>query len=106
VGLFDLIISNPPYIADEEAETLAPEVLDHEPHRALFAGADPLRYYRALAAHAKKRLVAGGSLVVETHADHADAVCDLLRRMDFFGIQSENDLAGLPRIVIARRPAS
>jgi len=104
-GPFDLIVSNPPYLADEEAGTLAPEVLGYEPHRALFAGEDPLLYYRALAVHAQKGLADGGALVVETHADHAGAVCEVLRRMDFFGIQSENDFAGLPRIVIAHGPA-
>ena len=104
-GPFDLIISNPPYIADNEAETLEPEVRDYEPHLALFAGDDPLRYYRALADQAPVLLAPGGLLVFETHAYHADAVCNLLVEAGFLGVHLKRDLAGHPRIVTARRAA-
>ena len=104
-GPFDLVISNPPYIADDEAETLDPEVRDYEPHLALFAGDDPLRYYRAIAEQAPALLASGGLLVFETHAYHADAVCDLLIEAGFLDVHPKRDLAGQPRIVTARRAA-
>lgn len=102
-GPYDCVVSNPPYIADEEADTLDRDVRAYEPHLALFAGTDPLRFYRVIAGHAPALLAPGGLLVFETHAFYADAVCNMLQEMDFIEIQSQNDLAGLPRIVTARR---
>ncbi len=101
---FDLIISNPPYIADDEADGLAPEVRHYEPHQALFAGHDPLRFYRAIIGHARVMLAPGGVLVFETHAHHADAVCVLLTESGFIDVQLQHDLAGRPRIVTAHHP--
>ena len=101
---FDLIISNPPYIADEEVEELAPEVRHYEPHQALFAGADPLRFYRAILGHARVLLAPGGLLVFETHAHHADAVGLLLAESGFVDGHILRDLAGRPRIATARWP--
>lgn len=101
-GGLDLLISNPPYLADDEAPTLAPEVRDYEPPRALFAGADPLRFYRALVGPARALLRPGGFLVFETHHDHAEAVYELLRRHGFTNVQLQRDLAGLRRIVSGR----
>ena len=101
---FDLIISNPPYIAADEVDGLAPEVRDYEPHLALFVGNDPLRFYRALIDHAGAMLAPGGVLVFETHAHHADAVGDLVAEAGFTEIHGAKDLAGLPRIVTARHP--
>ncbi len=102
-GPFDLIISNPPYIAADEAADLDPEVHDHEPHLALFAGSDPLLFYRTIADHASSLLVAGGDIVFETHAYHADAVQQLLEESGFIEVEGRRDLAGRPRIVSARR---
>ncbi len=98
---FDLIISNPPYVADDEADGLAPEVRDYEPHQALFAGNDPLRFYRAIVNHTGIMLAPGGVLVFETHAHHADAVCALATESGFIDVQLQHDLAGRPRIVTA-----
>ena len=104
-GLFDLVISNPPYLADDEADELEPEVRDYEPSLALFAGDDPLRYYRGIAGHAPALLAPGGLLVFETHAYHADAVRLLLAEAGFLDVHLKRDLAGHPRIVTARRAA-
>ena len=104
-GSFDLVISNPPYIAEDEADGLEPEVCHYEPHLALFAGDDPLRYYHAIAGHAPVLLAPGGLLIFETHAYHADAVCALLSESGFLDAHLKRDLAGHPRIVTARRDA-
>ena len=103
---FDLIVSNPPYVADDEAEGLAPEVRDYEPHHALFAGSDPLRFYRAIVSHAEGLLTPCGLLVFETHAYHADAVGALVTGSGFVDVRLQHDLAGHPRIVTAHRPVN
>lgn len=101
---FYLLVSNPPYVGDDEAGTLAPEVRDYEPPQALFAGHDPLRFYRALVGHAGALLAPGGVLVFETHAYHADAVCALVTDSGCIDVRQQRDLAGHPRIVTAHRP--
>ncbi len=73
-GPFDLIVSNPPYIASADIATLAPEVRDFEPRRALDGGADGLDFYRAIAAAAPALLAPGGVLIVELGAGQAQAV--------------------------------
>jgi release factor glutamine methyltransferase len=97
---FDLVVSNPPYVPETERAGLAPEVRDHEPPEALFVpGADPLLFYRALAACAPDLLKPGGWLVVEAHTEHGGAVRELLARAGFGGAVLRRDLAGHPRIV-------
>ncbi|MEM1043287.1 MAG: peptide chain release factor N(5)-glutamine methyltransferase [Bacteroidota bacterium] len=95
---FDLLVSNPPYVPDAEAAMLEPEVRDFEPPAALFTGDDPLVHYRAIAGHAARVLKPGGLVVVETHADYADAVRDLLAESGFADAGVKDDLAGRPRI--------
>ncbi len=102
-GTFDVIVSNPPYVAESEEASLEPEVRDHEPHLALFSPGDVLLFYRALARHAASRLTPGGTLVLETHADHADATAALLTPDFFADVTIHNDTAGRPRIVRAVR---
>ena len=100
---FHLVVSNPPYVPEEERTTLEPEVREHEPSRALFVpGEDPLRFYRALAVHAADLLNPGGHLVVETHADHGSAVRDLFAEAGLAGATLRTDLSGRPRIVSTR----
>lgn len=103
-GSLDLLISNPPYVALDEAESLAPHVREHEPHLALFAGHDPLLFYRAIIRHAALLLVPDGLLIFETHADHAEAVLRLMQTAHFEQVALKKDLAGLPRIVQGQRP--
>ncbi len=102
-GTFDVIVSNPPYVAQEEADSLEPEVRDHEPHLALFAPGDVLLFYRALVRHARSLLRPGGTIVLETHAEHADATAALLSPDLFSSVTIQNDTAGRPRIVRAVR---
>ncbi len=103
-GDFELVVSNPPYLARAEMETLEPEVRDHEPHSALFAGEDSLVFYRQIGARlAPVLLCPEGSLVLETHAYRAKSVCSILRHAGFGAVYALPDLAGLPRIVCAGR---
>jgi len=105
-GPFDLIVSNPPYLALHEADELPPEVRDYEPPVALYAGEDPLRFYRALARHGHVLLKPGGRLACEVHAHHGTDVVALFEASGYDNVRLERDLAGNPRLVWARRPVS
>jgi len=98
-GPFDLIVSNPPYIAEGERETLMPEVRDYEPGLALFAGADGLDAYRAIVARAPVQLKADGWLLFEVGHTQADAVRELLSAAGFSETFIRDDYAGIPRVV-------
>ena len=104
--LFDLIVSNPPYVPERERPGMQREVRDHEPGTALFVpDADPLVFYRALAGHALRLLAPGGALVVETHTDHGRAVRDLFESAGLAHADLLQDLSARDRIVRARQPA-
>jgi len=100
LGQFDIIISNPPYIPLEDAKTLEPHVLNHEPHLALFAPEnDPLFFYRAIKHFAAKSLTKpGGRIYFETHYNLADAVADLFA--DARQTTVISDMFGKPRFVV------
>jgi release factor glutamine methyltransferase len=103
-GPFDLVVSNPPYIADAERPTLPPEVRDFEPGVALFAGEDGLQVIRRLVALAPGWLVPGGSLIFEIGAGQADAVRALISDAPGLTMVAlKPDLQGIPRTVVARR---
>lgn len=99
---FDVIVSNPPYVAagSAEAERI---VTDWEPHDALFAGEDGLDDLRRIIAEAPDRLRPGGWLVVEHGHDQGAAVADLFRAAGFTDVETRTDLAGLDRIGLGRR---
>jgi release factor glutamine methyltransferase len=97
----DLLVSNPPYIPDDEAETLSPVVRDYDPDVALFAGDDPLRFYRALATRAPALCVPGAALVFETHADYAEDAAAVLEAEGLRDVRIQDDLSGRPRILSA-----
>ncbi len=99
---FDLILSNPPYIPDEDRPTMDPEVIDFEPHLALFACPDPLMFYDAIAQQAGPALRDGGSVLVEIYAAFADEVSDRFRSAGFTEVEVLADFAGRPRFVHAR----
>jgi release factor glutamine methyltransferase len=103
-GRFDLILSNPPYIAEGEMAALSPEVL-HEPRRALTPGGDGLAAYRAIASGAPARLMPGGRLIVEIGPTQGSAVSALFAAQGLTGIRILPDLDGRDRVVIARKPA-
>ncbi len=103
LGEFDLILSNPPYIASGEIERLAPEVALHDPHLALDGGPDGLEAYRRIAAGAARLLAPGGWILVEIGASRAKEVASLLRAAGFL-VEKDGlrlDLAGRPRVVVA-----
>lgn len=99
----DLLISNPPYIPDDEAEALPAVVRDHDPHVALFSGDDPLRFYRALAHHGAAIVAPAGVLVVETHAHYAHDVAACLEDAGWHDVTVTTDLGEQPRIVTGHR---
>jgi release factor glutamine methyltransferase len=103
-GDLDLLVSNPPYIPDDEAESLPPVVREYDPDVSLFAGADPLRFYRALVRWAGALCRPGGAFVFEVHAAYADAVVDLCRRTGLADVAVDEDLSGRPRVVWGRVP--
>ncbi len=97
-GPFDLIVSNPPYVP--LGDSLAPEVRDHEPHVALFAGEDGLEIYRRLIPEAAGLLKPGGRLAMELGYRSLEAVESMMR--GWHDIQVIPDLAGIPRVILAR----
>jgi len=100
---FDLIASNPPYIARRDAATLPREVREHEPESALFGGEMGTEIYAPLIAQAALLLKPGGILVLELGHDSAEHVSGLLARPEWTSVAITNDLAGIPRVASARR---
>ena len=101
--LFDLIASNPPYIARGESGTLPREVREHEPQSALFGGETGVEIYAPLIKQAAKVLKPGGFLVLELGYDSAEHVSRLLDSPEWTGVAITNDLAGIPRVASAER---
>jgi len=99
---FDAVLCNPPYVAEPERALLAPEILRHEPPLALFAGADGLELIRALCAQLAGRERVR-TVALEVGAGQAGAVAELLRACGFAEVQARRDLAGIARVVLARR---
>lgn len=98
---FDLIASNPPYVAEDEIEALEPEVAVHEPRLATVAG-DGLDAYRRLLPDARDHLTEGGWLIVECGAGQAGWLTEELERLGYGSVDVARDLAGIERVVSAR----
>jgi release factor glutamine methyltransferase len=98
-GPFDLLVSNPPYIAHDEIMSLAPEVKNYDPTVALDGGADGLAAYRAIAADAKRLLAPGARMFVELGAGQETAVRDLFTNVGLTAGIARPDLAGIPRVL-------
>lgn len=96
---FDLVVSNPPYIAEAVIQGLDPEVRDHEPHIALSGGADGLEHYRALAPEILRVLKPGGRFAVEIGYDQKNSVETLFRTAGAEGVHTLRDLADRDRVV-------
>lgn len=103
-GAFDLIVSNPPYIAAEEMPELSPEVRDWEPHLALTPGGDGLDAYRVIARGAGARLMPGGRLLVEIGPSQGQAVAALFASVGLSEVRILTDLDGRDRVVAAVKP--
>jgi release factor glutamine methyltransferase len=99
----DVIVSNPPYVTDVDKESLAPNVIRYEPAFALFAGPDPMTFYRALAREGRHSLKPGGRVYAEIHERHGDAVAGLFRSAGFRRAEVNQDLAGKDRFLFATR---
>ena len=98
-GPFDLLVSNPPYIARDEITSLAPEVKNYDPTVALDGGDDGLAAYRAIAADAKRLLAPGARMFVELGAGQEAAVRDLFTNVGLIAGIVRTDLAGIPRVL-------
>jgi release factor glutamine methyltransferase len=106
-GPFDLIVSNPPYVSRKQIETLAREVRDYDPRRALDGGSDGLVAYRAMSRDIAALLDPGGAFALEVGQGQADEVADLMRLAGLHTIRPHrHDLSGVARVVWGRKPVS
>ena len=101
---YDIIVSNPPYICNKEREAMEQNVLDYEPHEALFVpDDDPLLFYRAIADYGKKTLKSDGWLYFEINPLYAEPLRELLSAMSYQDLEIKNDQYGKQRFIRARR---
>lgn len=98
---YSLIVSNPPYVPVEEMEEMQREVRDYEPHVALFAGRDPLLFYRKFAETLRTTLRSGGYIGMEIHAQFGPEVAKLFVDNGWRNVMVKQDLAGMDRFVVA-----
>jgi release factor glutamine methyltransferase len=98
-GGFDVVVSNPPYVPSVDAMTMQPEVVQHEPHLALFAGEDGLDIYRRLIPQADDKLRSGGLLAMEIGFGQKEELEELLG--DWKNVRFVCDYADIPRVVLA-----
>lgn len=104
---FSLIISNPPYICNKERARMEANVLEHEPHTALFVpDEDPLLFYRAIAQYGQTALEPGGWLYFEINPLYAQPLCDMLRMMSYHDICLKLDQYGKQRMIRAKKVIS
>lgn len=101
-GMFDVIVSNPPYIAENETDLTDPE-LAFEPVDALYSGADGLDAIRRIVADAPEHLQPGGWLLIEHGFAQAEAVAALFAAAGFESVDNIVDLAGLPRVTVGKK---
>ena len=102
IGEFDMIISNPPYIASKEILTLDTSVRDHEPTWALDGGEDGLKFYKAIIKYWKSILRPGGHLIFEVGEGQAADVAEMLRYAGFDHVGTRKDTLGVERAVFGR----
>lgn len=103
--MFDIIVSNPPYIKENERKSMEANVLDWEPHTALFVpDNDPLLFYRAIAKKALVMLTPGGALYFEINRAHGAETVEMLKSLGYIETELRKDLAGNDRMIKAIRP--
>jgi release factor glutamine methyltransferase len=99
---YHVIVSNPPYIPQQEIDSILPQVKDFEPHQALFVdNEDPLIFYRKIASYAKQHLYPGGKVFFELHRDYANDCLQMLIELDFVNVVLRKDLSGNDRMIKA-----
>lgn len=107
IGNFDLIVSNPPYVRESEKKDMKSNVIDYEPHNALFVpDDDPLVFYKAIAKFAKVHLTERGELYFEINENLGDEVVNLLRKEGFSEVILKKDIHDKNRMVAARHKDS
>ena len=100
---YDIIVSNPPYICNKEAAQMEHNVLDFEPHLALFVPDEaPLLFYSAIARFARLALKVGGALYFEINPLYADALCSMLSSLGFANVTIHVDQFGKQRFISAK----
>lgn len=99
-GNLNLIISNPPYIGETEKNIMSASTLKHEPRHALFAGIDPLIFYRQMARFGKDHLIEGGRIMVEINEYRGKETANVFREAGYPNIEIYRDLSGKERIVV------
>lgn len=98
-GEWDVIVSNPPYICEKEKKDMAVNVLEHEPHTALFVpDSDPLLFYRAITRLAVQTLSKGGRLYFEINPIYADDTCRMMRAEGMTAVELRSDMYGKQRM--------
>lgn len=98
-GEWDVIVSNPPYICEKEKKDMAVNVLEHEPHTALFVpDTDPLLFYRAITRLAVQTLSKGGRLYFEINPIYADDTCHMMRAEGMTAVELRSDMYGKQRM--------
>ncbi len=103
-GVFDLIVSNPPYVTEAEYATLAPEITEWEPRGALTPGGDGLSAYRAILGGIGRHLVPGGRCLLEIGAGQGAAVAELCRAAGLDAVEVHPDINGRARVVQGTMP--
>ena len=99
---YQVIVANPPYVPLRQGRTLAPDILDHEPHLALFGGDDGLDVVRSVIAGLRERLVPGGFFGTEIDPPQSGEVVEMCKTAGLTGVRVVRDLAGLDRHVTGR----
>jgi len=100
---FDLIVSNPPYVAASEWETMAPDVRNWEPKLALDGGDDGLQVYRRLIPAAASKLKLGGRILLEIGSSQESDVLNIIAEASLNALPTVHDYSGHPRVVVAER---
>lgn len=102
---WDIIVSNPPYVDRSEAAQMEANVLEHEPHSALFVpDEDPLLFYRALGEYGIRALVPGGRMYLEINPRHVGELVTMLEGEGYAQVESHRDMCGRERFMTAMRP--
>lgn len=103
LNTFDIIVSNPPYILEQERELVPKNVIDFEPKEALFVpNIDPLMFYKRIAKIGIEKLNPNGQLYFEIHENHGLAVCDCLSELGYTSVEVKKDMQGKDRMVRAK----